>query len=513
MRYAAPPLGNLRWRAPVEPERSTLSWEPALAFQPVCLGNAVGPPYLGEDEDCLFVNVWAPSNATDASRLPVWVFIQGGGYVFNSNANYDGAEVVEKSGHNIVMVNFNYRVGVWGFLASERLRVDGDLNVGLLDQRRLLLWVKQYISRFGGDPDHVVIHGASAGAGSVALHLSAYGGRDDGLFVGAISESLFFPAQPYVHELEWQFDRVLQAVGCYSYDSAAAMACLRSQDMETLQSLNIALAFPGRTAPPNPLFYWTPCIDGDFIQDLPDVLFETGRFLKMPVIFGTDTDEGSAFATNAASPADIISFFQDNYPLLTLNDTLAILSHYPQVLPLVPYHNPWFPTASLAYGEATFVCPSLNLLSHITSYTPASNNSNSIFAYRYNVLDAVNLAAGIGVPHIFEAAAVFGPGNLPPVQVAASYFTYNAPVVPLVMGYWISFVRALDPNVYRAAGAPVWEGWDGKDWGGGGGRRGQRLKIELGDTCMEDVGEEESGRCEFWEGMGRSMRQRRRKRA
>lgn len=74
------------------------------------------------------------------------------GYVFNSNANYNGAEVVEQSGHNIVMVNFNYRVGVWGFLASERLRKDGDLNVGLLDQRKLLLWVKQYISKVCVEP-------------------------------------------------------------------------------------------------------------------------------------------------------------------------------------------------------------------------------------------------------------------------------------------------------------------------------------------------------------------------
>ena len=231
------------------------------------------------------------------------------GYIYNSNANYDGAEVVEKSGHSIVMVNFNYRVGVWGFLASEMLRKDGDLNVGLLDQRRLLLWVKQHISKvcvshydgerrlhanidqFGGDPNHVVIHGASAGAGSVALHLSAYGGRDDGLFVGAISESLFFPAQPYVAELEWQFDRIAQSVGCdATYGNDAAMSCLRSQDVSTLQALNIPAASPGRTAPPNPLFYWTPCVDGDLIQDLPYALFETGRFLKIPVMFGTDTD-------------------------------------------------------------------------------------------------------------------------------------------------------------------------------------------------------------------------------
>lgn len=125
----------------------------------------------------------------------------------------------------------------------------------------------------------------------MALHLSAYGGRDDRLFVGAISESLFFPAQPYVAELEWQFDRIIQRVGCTAaYGKDTAMSCLRGKDMATLQALNIAAAFPGRTAPPNPLFYWTPCVDGDFIQDLPYVLFETGRFLKVPVMFGTDTD-------------------------------------------------------------------------------------------------------------------------------------------------------------------------------------------------------------------------------
>lgn len=79
MRYAAAPVGDLRWRAPVEPRPSVIFWEPALKFQPACLGNAVPPPYPGEDEDCLFVNVWTPSNATPASKLPVWVFIQGGG--------------------------------------------------------------------------------------------------------------------------------------------------------------------------------------------------------------------------------------------------------------------------------------------------------------------------------------------------------------------------------------------------------------------------------------------------
>lgn len=79
MRYAAAPVGDLRWRAPVEPPLSTLAWEPALKFQPICLGNGVSPLDPTENEDCLFANLWTPSNATEESKLPVWVFIQGGG--------------------------------------------------------------------------------------------------------------------------------------------------------------------------------------------------------------------------------------------------------------------------------------------------------------------------------------------------------------------------------------------------------------------------------------------------
>jgi acetylcholinesterase len=83
-------------------------------FQPICLGTSVKLPSSTQAEDCLFINVWGPASATVDSNLPVWVYIQGGGYVGNSNANYNGSTVVEGSGKNIVFVNFNYRVGSWG---------------------------------------------------------------------------------------------------------------------------------------------------------------------------------------------------------------------------------------------------------------------------------------------------------------------------------------------------------------------------------------------------------------
>lgn len=118
-------------------------------FQPICLGISVQLPSSTQAEDCLFINVFAPTAATPESKLPVWVYIQGGGYTTNANANYNGSTVVANSGQNIIFVNFNYRVGPWGFLASEKVRENGNLNAGLLDERMALDWVQKYIEQVG----------------------------------------------------------------------------------------------------------------------------------------------------------------------------------------------------------------------------------------------------------------------------------------------------------------------------------------------------------------------------
>jgi acetylcholinesterase len=154
-------VGNLRWRAPVDPNTTigtqnatSVSHNVLLLFDlrlsnfyqwgSICLG-------LGQtasatiSEDCLFINVYAPQTATPESKLPVWFFIQGGGYNTNSNYNVNGTKVVQQSNNSIVMVGINYRVAMWGFLASEKVRADGDLNAGLLDQRKAMEWVQRYI--------------------------------------------------------------------------------------------------------------------------------------------------------------------------------------------------------------------------------------------------------------------------------------------------------------------------------------------------------------------------------
>jgi carboxylesterase type B len=160
LRFAAPPVGNLRFRAPQDPVATTGIQEAKTVstvishmiivlispqLQTVCLGTGVKLPSSLQSEDCLFANVWTPSSATPTSKLPVWVYIQGGGYGSDSNGKYNGSTVVETSGQNIVVVTFNYRVSAFGFLASEKIRANGDLNAGLLDQEFLLRWVKKYI--------------------------------------------------------------------------------------------------------------------------------------------------------------------------------------------------------------------------------------------------------------------------------------------------------------------------------------------------------------------------------
>ncbi|KAK2610626.1 hypothetical protein N8I77_004041 [Diaporthe amygdali] len=495
MRYAAPPVGDLRWRAPAAPPTST-SPQSAKSFGPICLGISVSSSVSYENEDCLFVNVWAPQNANTTSNLPVWLFIQGGGYVSNSNANWDGEEVVRQSGNKIIFVNFNYRVSMWGFLASSKVQANGNLNAGLLDQRFVMEWVKSNIASFGGDPNNVVIHGASAGAGSVALHLMAFGGRNDNLFTAGIAESVFFPAQPFVPQLEYQFDRLTNATGCAAQQDQ--LACLRALDTKTLQAQNVPSIFPGRTQPPLPLFYWTPCIDGDFLQDLPYNLLAQGKFVDVPLLFGNDNDEGSYFATNAATPEDMAEFFQNNYPLLTSDDTAAITRTYP-LMAALPQHNAWFPSASMAYGEATFICPAINLFAAYTqaSFSQGTNTASALWLYRYNVTDNDNVAAGVGVPHLWESYAVFGPTNLASNNVPESYLTYNAPIVPIVMDYFLSFVQTRDPNPLRAAGSPEWESWGSQS----GTSNGTRIVLETNNVRMEPVEAAQAARCQFWAGL------------
>jgi carboxylesterase type B len=146
------------------------------------------PPDPKGSEDCLYLNIMAPANRpVGAPLLPVLVKIHSGGYVQGSADWTDGYTLMKHTHGGILYVSIQYRLGVYGFLASNAVVSDGVANAGLLDQRLALNWIRKYISRFGGDGERITIEGGAAGGGSVSLHLMMFGGKSDPPFRGAIA--------------------------------------------------------------------------------------------------------------------------------------------------------------------------------------------------------------------------------------------------------------------------------------------------------------------------------------
>ena len=183
--YAAPPIGDRRWRAPQPPQRWS-GIRQATSFAPVCRQTA---PWITErqSEDCLYLNIWAPAGSR-GGKLPVMVWIHGGGFFGGSGSQpiYDGTRLGRRG---VIVVTLNYRLGVFGFFAHPELTARDHVigNQGLLDQIAALRWIKRNISAVGGDPDRVTIMGESAGGISVAVLTSSP--LAAGLFQRAISES------------------------------------------------------------------------------------------------------------------------------------------------------------------------------------------------------------------------------------------------------------------------------------------------------------------------------------
>lgn len=497
IRFAAPPTGNLRFRAPQPP--GSLGVQNATVFPPLCYGVGLPVDTPGRSEDCLFLNVYAPSTVNATEKLPVWVWVQGGAYSDNTNANYNASKLITATDNKMVFVEFGYRVGPYGFLASEDIIRDGDLNPGLLDQRAVLLWVQKHIAKFGGDPDHVVIVGASAGAGSVAMHLLSYGGVGypkgkvgKPLISGAIGVSPGFSRQPFVRDLEWQFNLYLNRTNC----STGRLECLRSLDIEAFQTANVPMSFPGRSTAS--LTAYSPCVDGDFIQDYPYRLLDSGRFLKVPVMFGDDTNEGSFFAVNATSVSEVNSFIRDQYPLLSEAQVASILDKYPiESNPPVPQHNEFFSIASNSFGESTFICPGIKLS---TLYHAANVPS---WNYRYDVALPDDIATGRGSWHTSELRQIFE--ELPPFLPGAPPSVADAPAIAKpIQRYFTNFVRFLNPNGPSAGTntSPdlplMWPTFN---------QTSPRLLFQLDGITLETVPQGQLDRCAAWNSLAIQMEQ------
>ncbi|KAJ9114737.1 hypothetical protein QFC22_005613 [Naganishia vaughanmartiniae] len=217
-----------------------------------------------------------PPNTTvgQGSKLPVGVYIHGGGYTLGSGNDYDPTPLFSQSEGNYVWVTMNYRLNTFGFLAGSEIAAGGALNAGLLDQQAALQWVQKNIAKFGGDPSHVTIWGESAGAGSVYQHIVANGGNTQPpLFQGAILASPFEPPNYLYNATKPQmaYDHLVTAANCSS--ATDSLSCLRKADAKLL-----ALAGWFDTAQQTKGdWYYLPVIDGTFIQQRPEASLAQGK--------------------------------------------------------------------------------------------------------------------------------------------------------------------------------------------------------------------------------------------
>ena len=288
IRYAQSPIGTLRWKPPQAPNPGQGS------IVANTIGNTCPQGRSTDSEDCLFLNVYTPSNATPTSQLPVFIWIHGGALVNGAGSIYDPSVMV--ADNNIIVVTINYRLGSLGFLAASVLKATqasafenaGDAgNYGLMDQQFAMAWVHDNIAAFGGDPKAVTIGGESAGGLSVSSHLASTNtfrsltGRD--LFRGAIIES---GAYMY-HDVP-----SLATYGALS-DKFAKEDCGGTATLACLQGLSVAQLFAhegdfgGFGIAPN---FGTKILPLDF-----HTAFSTGQFNHVPVLQGTNANEGRLF--------------------------------------------------------------------------------------------------------------------------------------------------------------------------------------------------------------------------
>lgn len=318
--FAAPPVGNLRWKAP-QPAEKWKGIKEATTFAPAAFQG--GNPPSGKSEDCLYLNVWTPAKSSK-EKIPVLVWIYGGGFSFGSTAEpgYDGTKLAQKG---VVLVSIAYRVGQLGFLAHPELSAENPNHVsgnyGLLDQIAGLQWIQENIAAFGGDPDKVTIFGESAGGISVSMLCASPLAK--GLFHGAISQSggSFGPTRVATYPGENM--KTLKQAEADGIDYAERLGVKSIVDLRQIaaEKLPLGMGFGGG---------W-PIVDGYVIPDNQYDLYEEGKFNDTPILVGYNSDEGASFSREK-TPEEYVANVKARYGKFADD----LVNAYPTVENIVP---------------------------------------------------------------------------------------------------------------------------------------------------------------------------------
>ncbi|KAJ8114995.1 hypothetical protein OPT61_g3253 [Boeremia exigua] len=331
IRYAAPPLGKLRFAAPEAPAKNRTAVIAATSNPPFCPQTGASsktPAAYGftsalGNEDCLFLNVYAPANARD---LPVFFWIHGGGYGLFSATGLDPTEFMKQNDNGFISVIIQYRLGAFGFLSSEDVKKGGVLNAGLLDMNFALQWVQQYASKFGGDPTRVTIAGESAGGAAVLYQSMAYGGKQkENLFHNVITASPWIPFQYKYNDAQPSkaYNDFVAAAGCSS--SGDKLQCLRSADTVVVQNASAKVSEAG----PFGTFAFLPVTDGSFVKQRPSQQLAARAVKGVRILSGNMANEGVPLSPpTTRTLQDFRDYIDITFPYFTRSEKAAIEKQY-----------------------------------------------------------------------------------------------------------------------------------------------------------------------------------------
>lgn len=479
--FAAPPVGDLRWKAPqpVKPWKAPLD---ATAPRSQCeqgglmLGAQVAPSQTTTSEDCLYLNVTVPADASPKNPLPVMFWTHGGAYVIGSGSEYD-ARRLATTGH-VIVVTTNYRLGVFGFLGLDGLDDSGDF--GLEDQQAALRWTRDNIAAFGGDAHNVTMFGESAGGFSTCAQLTSPAA--DKLIDKAIAHSGSCATENYTDpvtpgsgrstDVFQSLEQVRQsgaqvAFGQHCYDPKTMADCLRKVPADALLTATSSR-------------YWAPAYGTPTLPEKPITALTDGHFHHVPIILGTNQDEGRLFVGLS------YDFFghpisAEQYGALVQKAFGPGADQISLAYPLKDYATP-----SLAWSrivtDRSWTCPTLtggDLL--LAGQVPT-------YSYEFNDADAPSMfpfPKGFppGATHAAELQYLFDMGG-----GASRLNADQQKLANQMIGYWTRFASTGNPN---GKGAPKWEQFTNPT-------QTQSLAPKKGGIHTVNLWTEH--RCELWNG-------------
>jgi para-nitrobenzyl esterase len=431
--YAAPPAGDLRWKAPQPPA----SWKGVRAcdafgpnspqmefFAEASSDFPWGPefyPPAGQSysEDCLYLNIWTPSKASD-DKLPVIFWIHGGGFTGGSGSVkvFDGEATAKKG---VVFVTINYRLGVFGFMAHPELTAESESNAsgnyGLLDQVAALRWVKDNIAAFGGDPDNVTIAGESGG--SMSTNILSASPLAKGLFHRVIAMSGAFMSD-------------------FAYGSLLSLSEAEDMGLELMEIVGVSSLSELRKESAEELLDFTglgfmPIVDGYVLPDKVSNLYASGKQNRASVLLGSNKDDGFVLVPTTAAE------FNEDARKTYGDKAVAYLALFP-----AGTDQQAMASTALANGDKFFGWQ---------MYEWARQVSENADAYLY-YFERVSPGSKFGAYHSSGIAYAFGNLN---VFSGVNWEETDVELSNAMSDYWINFAKTGNPN---GSGMPEWSKFD-----------------------------------------------------